>query len=200
MENKEKNKTVIENEDGTIIQAGKKQLADGTVVDIESGKELFIPRSKMLNEEYKERLNSLDKVQCKLVRQERKNGSISHFIRILIHEKVALPTKLTPKVVLEKRLDAITFDLYLAHLNATLTNPGTGLETYQFEAPFRISVGKNKNGNDCYIWDLFIAGKKYESDYLDSNALEYMQLKNFLPTVEERIYSDELESRPMIEF
>ena len=200
MENKKDNKTVIENEDGTVEQAGRKQLGDGTVIDLSTGKEVFVPRSKMLDESHKETLNSLDKVQCKLVRQERKNGSISHYLKILIHEKVALPTKFTPKVVLEKRLDAITFDLYLAYLNGSLSTPNNGVESYQFEAPFRISYGINKNGHDCYIWDLFIAGKKYESDYLDSNALEYMTLKKFLPEVQERIYSDELELKPMIEF
>lgn len=190
------------NEDGTKEIAGKKITKDGTVMDSETGKVLFVSRSKMLSEEHKEDLEKLSKIQAKLVKTVNKKTNRERYeLRAVIlppNTKVVLDS--TPRIVISKQLDRSHFDLYLHYLNGKLVDGGNGRSEYSFVAPFRISYGLNRLGNACYIWDLFIAGKKYESDYVKDVDLELMNAKNFLPQVEERIYSEDEEFEQVIDF
>jgi len=190
------------NEDGTKEIAGKKIAKDGTVIDSETGRVLFISRSQMLSEEHKEDLANLSKIQAKLVKTVNKKTNRERYeLRAVIlppNTKVVLDN--TPRVILSKQLDRSHFDLYLHYLGKELTDGGNGRSECPFVAPFRISYGLNRLGNACYIWDLFIAGKKYESDYVKDVDLELMNAKNFLPQVEERIYSEDEEFEQVIDF
>jgi len=190
------------NEDGTKEIAGKTISKDGTVIDSATGKVLFISRSKMLSEEHKADLDKLSEIQAKLVKTiNQKSKRERYELRAVIlpaGTKVVLDN--TPRVIITKQLDRSHFDLYLHYLGKELTDGGNGRSECAFKAPFRISYGLNRLGNPCYIWDLFIAGKKYESDYVKDVDLELMEAKNFLPEVEERIYSEDEEFEQVIDF
>lgn len=161
-------------------------------------KGLFVSRYKLMDTENEKLLNEKMSVPAKLVKRTTKSGQNIYSIKVAIFGKdVTLPGKKDAFVTLEKRLDKIKYDLYVAILDKEpVTNSGSGIEEVSFKGRLRLSYGLNKNGDDCYIYDLFIIGKntkKCISDYVNSEYIEYMQIKNILPPVEKRIYSDDEE-------
>ncbi|MBE6123929.1 MAG: hypothetical protein E7184_00090 [Erysipelotrichaceae bacterium] len=159
---------------------------------------IFIPRYKLLDEENKKELDSKMDAPAKLVKRKTKSGQEIYSLKVAIYPKdVTRPTKSDPTVILEKRIDKIKYDLYSAILDKkAVSNGGSDIEEIQFKGKLRLSVGLNKKGEDCYIYDFFIIGQKNKkciSDYVNSDEIEYMQMKNFLPDVEQRIYSEDEE-------
>lgn len=167
---------------------------------VESSKELkiFIPRYKLLDDENKVELESKPDAPAKLIKRKTKSGQEIYSLKIAIYPKnVVRPTKKDPYVILEKRLTKIKYDLFAVIVDKQASgNGGSDVEEIQFTGKLRISVGLNKNGEDCYIYDFFILGKKGKkciSDYLNREEIEYMELQNFLPDIEHRIYSEDEE-------
>jgi len=167
---------------------------------VESSKEIkvFIPRYKLLDDENKAQLEAKRSYPAKLIKRKTKSGQEMYSLKIAIYPKdVVRPTKKDPSVILEKRLTKIKYDLFAVIVNKTSSgNGGSDVEEIAFSGKLRLSVGLNKNGEDCYIYDFFIVsekGKKCIYDYLNREEIEYMELLNFLPDVEQRIYSEDEE-------